>query len=255
MPETQKIPWKRLSAEATAIVASILLAFAIDAWWDNLSTSEDEKESLELIQRDLNSAIAQIGTFLDFASNASQKALSVYATLSRPGPYDRDQIHRDMLGVDRKTMRLPRAAYTELLSTGNLRVIRDRELRDAIVRFYARAELTELIIQKNNDYVLDTLLYGAYVEDGLLYLHAASSVGFPEVDRAHATINEQLGRDFRHAEDPMWKYAPDSPQWDKLRSVLINAAITYNISQNMLNALKDEAMHLETEIIAWLDAQ
>ena len=32
MNATQKIQWKRLSVEAFAIVASILLAFAIDAW-------------------------------------------------------------------------------------------------------------------------------------------------------------------------------------------------------------------------------
>jgi len=33
MTDVQKIQWKRLSAEAAAIIASILLAFAIDAWW------------------------------------------------------------------------------------------------------------------------------------------------------------------------------------------------------------------------------
>lgn len=34
MTETQSIAWRRLSIEATVIVASILLAFAIDAWWE-----------------------------------------------------------------------------------------------------------------------------------------------------------------------------------------------------------------------------
>jgi hypothetical protein len=42
--EAQNIPWKRISVEAAAIVASILLAFAIDAWWierqDRLQESE-----------------------------------------------------------------------------------------------------------------------------------------------------------------------------------------------------------------------
>jgi len=42
VPETEKIPWKRLVLEATAIVASILLAFAIDAWWDE---RQDRKEA------------------------------------------------------------------------------------------------------------------------------------------------------------------------------------------------------------------
>lgn len=160
-----------------------------------------------------------------------------------------------MLDVDRKTIRLSRAAYTELLSTENLRVIRDRELRYALVRFYARTELIELIIQKNNDDILDTQLHGTYAEYGLIYLHAASSVKLPEVDRVHATINEQLGQDFRHAENPMWKYAPHSPQRDKLRPVLVDSAMTYNVSQNMLNVLKDEAVQLEAKIISWLAAQ
>ena len=33
MTDNQGIPFKRLTLEAFAIVASILLAFAIDAWW------------------------------------------------------------------------------------------------------------------------------------------------------------------------------------------------------------------------------
>ena len=39
-----KIPWKRISVEAAAIVASILLAFAIDAWWAELAEDRDEHE-------------------------------------------------------------------------------------------------------------------------------------------------------------------------------------------------------------------
>ena len=35
MNKSPDIPWKRITAEAVAIVGSILLAFAIDAWWDN----------------------------------------------------------------------------------------------------------------------------------------------------------------------------------------------------------------------------
>ena len=34
MTGPQIIPWKRPTVEAAAIVASILLAFAIDAWWE-----------------------------------------------------------------------------------------------------------------------------------------------------------------------------------------------------------------------------
>ena len=46
MTETQNIPWKRLSVEAAAIVASILLAFTIDAWWGDRQKDEAEREVL-----------------------------------------------------------------------------------------------------------------------------------------------------------------------------------------------------------------
>jgi len=35
MKKTREIPWQRIVVEATAIVASILIASAIDAWWQD----------------------------------------------------------------------------------------------------------------------------------------------------------------------------------------------------------------------------
>ncbi len=46
MTDGQSIPWKRISVEAAAIVASILLAFAIDAWWDERQERREESEIL-----------------------------------------------------------------------------------------------------------------------------------------------------------------------------------------------------------------
>jgi hypothetical protein len=51
MTETQNIPWKRLSVEAIAIVTSILLAFAIDAWWQvRGQRAEFQNQQLALLQ-------------------------------------------------------------------------------------------------------------------------------------------------------------------------------------------------------------
>ena len=40
MPVMQKVPWIRIGAESIAIVASILLAFTIDAWWQQRGEHE-----------------------------------------------------------------------------------------------------------------------------------------------------------------------------------------------------------------------
>jgi hypothetical protein len=43
MKNAQEIPWKRISVEAVAIVASILLAFGIDAWWGERLEQSNEQ--------------------------------------------------------------------------------------------------------------------------------------------------------------------------------------------------------------------
>ena len=63
MTDSQTLPWKRLLAEAVAIVLSILLAFAIDAWWDNRSDRHAEQVLLQRLQADfteIQSAILMI---------------------------------------------------------------------------------------------------------------------------------------------------------------------------------------------------
>ena len=41
------IPWGRLIAEGGAIVVSILLAFAIDAWWEERQERVEEQQILQ----------------------------------------------------------------------------------------------------------------------------------------------------------------------------------------------------------------
>ena len=52
MRNSQQIPWKRISVEAAAIVASILLAFAIDAWWEERGERNAEIVLLERLRAD-----------------------------------------------------------------------------------------------------------------------------------------------------------------------------------------------------------
>ncbi len=53
MADSRIIPWKRIVVQAAAIVISILLAFAIDAWWDEQKERDVEHRTLEALRRDL----------------------------------------------------------------------------------------------------------------------------------------------------------------------------------------------------------
>lgn len=63
MNETRIIAWKRLAIEATAIVGSILLAFAIDAWWEERGARQAEIVLLERLRtdfREIHAALAVV---------------------------------------------------------------------------------------------------------------------------------------------------------------------------------------------------
>jgi hypothetical protein len=53
MDAYRKIPWPRIAVEGAAIIASILLAFSIDAWWDDKQQHNAEQVVLENLLEDL----------------------------------------------------------------------------------------------------------------------------------------------------------------------------------------------------------
>ncbi len=61
MTANEKIPWKRLSVEAAAIVASILLAFAIDAWWNELQSDRAVGEVLKAVRSEMQFNVEALG--------------------------------------------------------------------------------------------------------------------------------------------------------------------------------------------------
>jgi hypothetical protein len=60
MPTNNSISWKRISAEGATIVISIILAFSIDAWWDERQERQDEIEILDRLQSELSVNIERI---------------------------------------------------------------------------------------------------------------------------------------------------------------------------------------------------
>jgi hypothetical protein len=54
---TKEIPWGRVLVEGVVIVASILLAFGVDAWWAERAEKRAEREELANVRQELASLI------------------------------------------------------------------------------------------------------------------------------------------------------------------------------------------------------
>lgn len=183
----QKIPWRRVAAEGLVIVLSILLAFAIDAWWDRYQAGQEERLVLEGLHADFEASVDTLYSFwvashedaltssielmrvgggrerlpgdLSLPSEAVQELV---AAVARDWPREGERsvtIPSELLGL---TLAAPSfdpalGTFESLLQSGSLTTISNPELRRALAVMPAMLEDAQDI-----EFVLRDIVLGRY---------------------------------------------------------------------------------------------
>jgi hypothetical protein len=149
----QAIPWRKLSVEAFVIIASILLAFAIDAWWQGRQENVLEKLYLQrlLAEVEINREIAT--RTIDTQRAALEASRRTFQRVKAASVTKGEEVDAIADAYRATVTLLPRFiddVYQELLSTGNIRLVQSQELRNGIfvyqrqLRIPPRFELASL---------------------------------------------------------------------------------------------------------------
>ena len=144
MPPTtaREIPWNRLIVEGLAIIVSILLAFAIDAWWDERNERVEEQEILQGLHEEFE-LIHDVLTdhMQDHLGRvqATEEILKVFEA----GDYDLDSqglaaALDDLIAP--ATSDISNGVLRALLSSGRLEIISNRALRAKLVGWESAIE-------------------------------------------------------------------------------------------------------------------
>lgn len=132
MTETQKVAWKRLTVEAAAIIGSILLAFAIDAWWNDIQQRDDERLILASLLEEFRAKKALLDNSRAYnqAILASTKKL-LYAAVESDRELGEDSIDRLLgdLWFNNYPSRWSAATLDSLILSGDLILISNKQLR------------------------------------------------------------------------------------------------------------------------------
>jgi hypothetical protein len=129
-PPAKLIPWVRIVAEATAIVLSILLAFAIDAWWDRLGHRREEAAALAALHAEFLGAEQEITR----AREVHLERLAATTALLRftnpiPTAASIDSAATLLWSLLRMTtLDPPQAALAGLVGGGRIALLKDRAL-------------------------------------------------------------------------------------------------------------------------------
>jgi len=130
MPIPKNIQWSRLSIEAAAIVGSILLAFAIDAWWEDHQERENEEEYLLSLRQELADSIE----FAKENEELRRKVVEAHVSLVA-------QVQGEIRATDRDLYEWisllsyplqyypPRAVYNDIVALGGTNLISSAEIR------------------------------------------------------------------------------------------------------------------------------
>jgi hypothetical protein len=129
----------RLTAEFLLIVLGVLVALAIDSWNASRFDRAVEADYLGRIYQDLAATRQSIEDMLALRDAVAEHGSAVLAVLEGDAPFP-----SDTLGFLASLYTATRAdeprivdfAFRDLVSTGNLRLVRDPDLRAALVDFY-----------------------------------------------------------------------------------------------------------------------
>ncbi len=129
------ISWRRIAAEALAIVLSILVAFAIDAWWDERKERAAEAELLSRLQIEFETNLSRIGE-RGYYRAVLENGEALFAQLEQA-----DAAGETSVMVSGSTIRLLAFAPTfeadtpvldGLIRAGRLEIIENREIQTVL---------------------------------------------------------------------------------------------------------------------------
>jgi hypothetical protein len=138
----REIPWPRILAEGTAVVVSILLAFAIDAWWDERKERDDEREVLLALRAEFEANRLDAISAIDHHEDAVRR-IREFRSMS-PASIEALTLDEKRILVARfaspRTFDPQRGSVRALIGAGRLGILRDPGLRDALMTFMTIVE-------------------------------------------------------------------------------------------------------------------
>jgi len=165
MTANEKIPWKRLSVEAAAIVGSILLAFAIDAWWAERLERITEREELSRLYDEFSSnrerldRWVSVDGFMQRIRTSSLRVSEIMDAAMKGGSETVSVLDVQIADLVRSaTFEAESPVYESLVRSGRIEIVEDREIVTAIAKWERSLRNAAEIEQTRRQFVNNQLL-------------------------------------------------------------------------------------------------
>lgn len=242
-------------AELVLVTAGVLIALAVDGWISDSRDRQTEVVYLELLARDIEGIRHQIDLQIEFEKERIDTATTAYAALTTSDPMTKRAEIGPLLAmlVTRRTLSLSSATYDQMVSSGHLQLIRNHELRNMIVRFFAELERVERVTDNNNRELIDDVFIPFIMRMGVTALQRPDRLQVTStLNRATAIMYERLGPEFSLPEDSVLLEPAEADSWNDIRrNVLFRMRIAAT-GQALVESTVDQTNNIATAIAAEL---
>ena len=160
MAHSLQISWPRILAEGTAIVVSILLAFWIQAWWDDRQDLRDLHELLVAVRDDFEASLSRVEYWRVYSDAKEESILELLeAGLSDErilNDENLDSLIGDMFWI-MPSVPIETGALDSLFASGMIGKIRNKQLRTELASWSSYLEKLDRIFSQDQAVVANVL--------------------------------------------------------------------------------------------------
>ena len=177
--------------EIVLVVLGILIALQINNWNQANQDVETQYKYLNNIKNDLNEQLIYIEIQKTYEKNFMDAAIPelTYFNSHNNFRFDSSFFANINALAARKTFITTDPAFTDLISSGNIKLIKNDTLKKNIISYYQDLELAEKIIQNNNIFIVDQQ-YGNAVKDIGYYFFNSESYYLKDVKELDTNVEK-----------------------------------------------------------------
>lgn len=138
------LPWNRLFAEFTVIVAGVLIALAVNSWWERRQERNHARQYVEQLLADFQTTERRLRSAIETETQRLEGVNSVIDRAFR-GPWP--QADSLVLPTGYNYFEPLKGTMTALIQGGDLRLLRSDSIRFELIAFSALLHETETILR------------------------------------------------------------------------------------------------------------
>lgn len=159
------------TGEIILVVIGILIALQINNWNQSQKEKKIEANYLKNITADLKEQLASIEVQMDFERGYYEATSRIIDYYNKHQEFLIDStFFKDASYItERKTFVITDPTYTDLISSGNITIIKNKVNKEKLLNYYQDLERIEKVIQNNNSLLTDQHYVSTFLKHGYHY--------------------------------------------------------------------------------------